>query len=60
MVARFAANSQAKQGQEAELWFDSTQIQLFDPESGRSLLAGDREREREAEAEREAHAPAGA
>jgi multiple sugar transport system ATP-binding protein len=60
MVARLAASSQAKQGQEAELWFDSNQIQLFDPESGRSLLAGDRERERETEAERQAHAPASA
>jgi multiple sugar transport system ATP-binding protein len=58
MVARLAASSQAKQGQEAELWFDSNQIQLFDPESGRSLLAG--ERERETEAERQAHAPASA
>jgi multiple sugar transport system ATP-binding protein len=58
MVARLAASSQAKQGREAELWFDSNQIQLFDPESGRSLLAG--ERERETEAERQAHAPASA
>jgi hypothetical protein len=30
-----------KQGEEAELWFDSNYLQLFDPESGRSLLARD-------------------
>jgi hypothetical protein len=30
-----------RQGFESELWFDSTHLQLFDPESGRSLLAAD-------------------
>jgi multiple sugar transport system ATP-binding protein len=39
MVARLDADSNARQGQEAELWFDTERLQLFDPESGRSLLA---------------------
>ena len=39
VTARLSAESQVKQGQEAELWFDSKHLQLFDPESGRSLLA---------------------
>ena len=39
MTARLSAESQVQQGQEAELWFDSRQLQLFDAESGRSLLA---------------------
>ena len=39
MTARLAAESEVKQGQEAELWFDSKHLQLFDAESGRSLLA---------------------
>ena len=41
MTARLAAESEVKQGQEAELWFDSKHLQLFDAESGRSLLASD-------------------
>ena len=40
VTARLAAESQAQQGQEAELWFDSRHLQLFDVESGQSLLAG--------------------
>ncbi len=32
--------SKAKQGQPLELWFDPQHLQLFDPETGRSLLAG--------------------
>jgi multiple sugar transport system ATP-binding protein len=41
VTARLGAESQVQQGQEAELWFDSKHLQLFDAESGRSLLAGD-------------------
>jgi multiple sugar transport system ATP-binding protein len=41
ITARLAAESRVKQGAEAELWFDSTHLQLFDTESGRSLLARD-------------------
>jgi multiple sugar transport system ATP-binding protein len=39
VVARLSADSRVRQGAEAELWFDSHHLQLFDPESGRSLLA---------------------
>src|SRR5262249_51488811 len=38
ITARLGAESKAKQGADAELWFDSTHLQLFDPETGRSLL----------------------
>jgi multiple sugar transport system ATP-binding protein len=41
ITARLAAESRVRQGSEAELWFDSTHLQLFDAESGRSLLARD-------------------
>jgi multiple sugar transport system ATP-binding protein len=40
VVARLSADSRVRQGQEAELWFDSSHLQLFDVESGQSLLAG--------------------
>jgi hypothetical protein len=40
VTARLSAESRVKQGQEAELWFDSKHLQLFDAESGQSLLAG--------------------
>jgi multiple sugar transport system ATP-binding protein len=40
MVARLRGDSKARQGEPLELWFDPQQLQLFDPESGRSLLAG--------------------
>ena len=40
VTVRLAAESRAQQGQEAELWFDSKHLQLFDAESGQSLLAG--------------------
>jgi multiple sugar transport system ATP-binding protein len=40
MVARLDAASKVKQGEEAVLWFDSRRLQLFDEESGRSLIAG--------------------
>ena len=39
IVARLAAASRVMQGQEVELWFDTTQLHLFDQESGRTLLA---------------------
>jgi multiple sugar transport system ATP-binding protein len=41
VVARLDAASRARQGQEAELWFNTEHLQLFDPESGQSLLAED-------------------
>jgi multiple sugar transport system ATP-binding protein len=37
-VARLGAASQVREGQEAELWFDTEHMHLFDYESGRSLL----------------------
>ena len=40
VIARLDAASTAGEGQEAELWFDSEHMQLFDPESGSSLLTG--------------------
>jgi multiple sugar transport system ATP-binding protein len=40
MVARLGGASKAKQGQPLELWFDPSHLQLFDPDSGRSLLSG--------------------
>jgi multiple sugar transport system ATP-binding protein len=39
IVARLAAGSRVMQGQEAELWFDTAQLHLFDQESGSYLLA---------------------
>ena len=41
ITARLGAESRVRQGVESELWFDSTHLQLFDVESGRSLLASD-------------------
>jgi multiple sugar transport system ATP-binding protein len=41
VVGRLAAESGARQGEELELFFDSRHLQLFDTESGRSLLGGD-------------------
>jgi multiple sugar transport system ATP-binding protein len=38
VVARLDAASTVKQGESGELWYDSSRLQLFDPESGRSLL----------------------
>jgi multiple sugar transport system ATP-binding protein len=40
LVARLGGASKARQGQPLELWFDPRHLQLFDPETGRSLLAG--------------------
>jgi multiple sugar transport system ATP-binding protein len=41
VVARLDAASRVRQGGEAELWFNTQHLQLFDPESGQSLLAAD-------------------
>jgi multiple sugar transport system ATP-binding protein len=38
VVARLAATSAIKQGREAQLWVDASQLHLFDHETGRSLL----------------------
>jgi multiple sugar transport system ATP-binding protein len=42
VTARLGADSTARQGAEAELWFDSHHLQLFDAESGESLLSSNR------------------
>jgi multiple sugar transport system ATP-binding protein len=39
VVARLSADSEAKQGAEAELWFDAEHLHLFDAHEGHSLLA---------------------
>jgi len=41
VVARLAAASGIKQGHEAQLWVDTSQLQVFDPETGRSLLTSE-------------------
>jgi multiple sugar transport system ATP-binding protein len=38
VVARLSAASQVRQGQEAELWFNSEHLHLFDPETGAAML----------------------
>jgi multiple sugar transport system ATP-binding protein len=38
VTARLGAESKVRQGAESELWFDSTHLQLFDAESGKTLL----------------------
>jgi multiple sugar transport system ATP-binding protein len=38
VVARLEAASPVRQGQEAELWFNSENLHMFDPETGKSLL----------------------
>ena len=43
MVARLGRASQVRQGQEAELWVDTSQVQLFDSKTERNLLTKDRE-----------------
>ena len=42
MVARLGRASRVRQGDEAELWFDITQIHLFDDHGGQNLLAKER------------------
>jgi multiple sugar transport system ATP-binding protein len=39
IVTRLGAASRIREGQEAEIWFDTDRLYLFDSESGRSLLA---------------------
>jgi multiple sugar transport system ATP-binding protein len=39
VVARLEAASRVRQGEEAELWFNSEHLHLFDPDGGRTLLA---------------------
>jgi multiple sugar transport system ATP-binding protein len=48
VVARLEAASTVRQGQEAELWFNSEHLHMFDPENGQSLLGsnGDGDTER--------------
>ena len=41
VVARLDASSRVRQGQDAELWFNAEHLQLFDAESGHSLLVSD-------------------
>ena len=41
VVARLSASSRVRQGQDAELWFNAEHLQLFDADSGRSLLVSD-------------------
>jgi multiple sugar transport system ATP-binding protein len=41
IVARLGGASRVRQGREAELWFDTRQIHLFDATTGRNLLATD-------------------
>jgi multiple sugar transport system ATP-binding protein len=44
VVARLAAASGIRQGQEAQLWIDTSQLHLFDHETGRSLLTSQNSR----------------
>jgi len=44
VVARLAAASAIKQGREARLWVDTSQLHLFDHKTGRSLLTRERSR----------------
>jgi multiple sugar transport system ATP-binding protein len=43
MVARLGRASRVRQGQEAELWADTSQVQLFDNKTGCNLLTKDEE-----------------
>ncbi len=43
VVARLDAASKVRKGEEIEMWFNSWHLHLFDPETGRSLFAGDGE-----------------
>jgi multiple sugar transport system ATP-binding protein len=41
ITVRLGAESRVEQGADAELWFDSSHLHLFDADSGRNLLAAD-------------------
>jgi multiple sugar transport system ATP-binding protein len=43
IVARLDAGSRVTQGQQAELWIDTSKLYLFDPDSGLSLLPATRD-----------------
>ena len=43
MVARLGRASRVRQGQQAELWVDTSQVHLFDDKTGRNLLTKDEE-----------------
>jgi multiple sugar transport system ATP-binding protein len=43
MVARLGRASRVRQGQQAELWVDTSQVHLFDDQTGRNLLTKDEE-----------------
>jgi multiple sugar transport system ATP-binding protein len=43
MVARLGRASRVRQGQQAELWVDTSQVHLFDDQTGRNLLTKDGE-----------------
>lgn len=58
IVARLDAASTVREGEEAQLWFDSRKLHLFDPESGANLI--DMHRGAHAPPGPPAHAPAGA
>jgi multiple sugar transport system ATP-binding protein len=45
VVARLDAASRVGQGQDAELWFNTEHLQLFDPDNGLSMLRSDETRE---------------
>jgi multiple sugar transport system ATP-binding protein len=48
VIARLDASSRVRRGEEAELWADTSQLHLFDPDSGASLARrGDAASERE-------------
>ncbi|MFP5389049.1 MAG: hypothetical protein ACLGG5_07095, partial [Thermoleophilia bacterium] len=40
VIARLDASSKIRRGEEAELWADTSQLQLFDPDSGANLARG--------------------
>ena len=42
MVARLGRASRVRQGQQAELWVDTSQVHLFDDKTGRNLLTKER------------------
>jgi multiple sugar transport system ATP-binding protein len=41
MTARLDAASDVRRGRDARLWYDTAKLHLFDPSSGKNLLATD-------------------